>query len=82
MLHAARPRDATGKLNDDDVVKVTAFIQGSPTRSGRKRRLRRPDFIIKFAVHNSRQAQAAVCPSQRDKTSQKALVLRHVGDDC
>jgi hypothetical protein len=29
MLHAARPRDATGKLNDDDVVKVTAFIQGS-----------------------------------------------------
>jgi len=26
MLHAARPRDATGKLNDDDVVKVTAFI--------------------------------------------------------
>jgi hypothetical protein len=25
--HAARPRDATGKLNDDDVV-IIAFIQG------------------------------------------------------
>jgi hypothetical protein len=64
MLHAARPRDATGKLNDDDVVKVTAFIQGAPIRSGRKRRPRRPDSIINIAVHDSQQAQAAVNPSQ------------------